>query len=65
VYQKAGHPTLALKAAERALDLGKHKDIFQRIVSRSLAITSHRNLKPDGSVVIPLLIQAISSKQVF
>ncbi|MBN2032449.1 MAG: tetratricopeptide repeat protein [Deltaproteobacteria bacterium] len=63
LYQKAGHPTLALKEAERALDLAITKGTFHKILEDLPATDRTRNVKPDGEVVIPLLSRVVKRKK--
>jgi protein O-mannosyl-transferase len=62
VYQNAGHPTLALKEAERALDLAITKGTFHKILADLLENDRTGNLKPNGKILIPLLGQAVRQK---
>jgi protein O-mannosyl-transferase len=62
LYQKAGHPALALKEAERALDLAITRGTFHKILADLLENDRTGNLKPNGKIVIPLLGQAVRQK---
>ena len=62
LYQKAGHPTLALKEAERALDLAITKGTIHKILADLLENDRTGNLKPNGKIVIPLLNQVVRQK---